>query len=261
MAGFSVVIPALNEEKYLPNLLRSLAEQTCKNFSVVVVDGASKDNTVQVAQEFGSRLADLKVIISPKANVSAQRNLGAQAARGEWLVFLDADSTVPPYFIDLLEHFIGEQKPEFFTAWSAPDSQVGADALLALVMNLILEGGLMAHRPVAPGALMAVRHDLFDHVGGFDETLTFAEDYDLTQRITAQGARLQILRETAYVVSLRRARKEGQLRFGLFYAKAILRVLFTNHGPRHTPSYVMGGQFFETTPAPDKRPLALGHKT
>ena len=258
MASISVVIPALNEEKYLPSLLRSLAEQTQDNFGVVVVDGSSKDGTVQVARAFSSSLCDLKVIVSPRAGVSRQRNLGARAARGEWLVFLDADNTVPPYFMERLDRFIEEQQPEFFTAWAAPDSQVAGDALLTLVMNLVVEGGLMAHRPVAPGALIAVRRDVFDRAGGFDEALTFAEDYDLTQRIIASGAQLQVLRETAYVVSLRRARKEGWLRFSLFYARAILRVLITKKGPRHTPNYVTGGQLFDGTPAPEARSPALG---
>ena len=94
MHRISVVIPALNEEKYLPQLLQSLSEQTQPDFEVVVVDGSSKDRTVELARSFSSKLPALNVIVSPTARLPLQRNLGARATSGEWLVFLDADSKV-----------------------------------------------------------------------------------------------------------------------------------------------------------------------
>ncbi len=247
MPRISVVIPALNEEKYLPNLLRSLAEQTRKDFAVVVVDGSSKDRTVQVAQSFGSRLADLQVIVSPKPGVSLQRNLGAQATRSEWLVFVDADSRVPPYFIERMELFISERKPEFFTAWALADGDSPRDAILTLIVNLYVETSRVVHRATALGSMFAVRRDLFECQGGFDETVTFGEDYDLTQRIVAQGTPAHVLRETLYMFSLRRVRKDGVGRFLLFYARISLQALITGRSPRRQSSYVLGGQYFEAT--------------
>jgi glycosyltransferase involved in cell wall biosynthesis len=253
MASVTIVIPALNEEKYLPHLLQSLAEQTCNDFSVVVVDGSSQDQTVRVAQSFSPRLAELNVIVSPQPNVARQRNLGARAARGEWLVFLDADGVVPPYFIERVQRFIAEQQPEFFTAWSAPDRNAAREAICTLLVNIVVEGGLAVQRPLAPGGLIGVRRTVFDQTGGFDETLTFGEDYNLTQRITARGTPLHVLRETIYAYSLRRMRKVGLWRFAGFYSLAIMRVLVTNQNARHAPGYLMGGQFFEATPARRKR--------
>lgn len=240
----SVVIPALNEEKFLPQLLASLAAQTQRDFEVIVVDGSSKDKTVARAQAFRSRLPSLKVIVSRKAGLPLQRNLGARAARGEWLVFIDADSILLPYFIERLQVFIHEHRPKLFTSWFRPDSEVSGDALFVLIANLFVEGSIVIHRPIAPGPLAVVRREVFDLVGGYDESLHFGEDYDFTRRIAARGISLHILRETLYVYSLRRVRKEGRLRFMRLYARAALLVLLTKRNLRRVPSYVMGGHLY-----------------
>jgi glycosyltransferase involved in cell wall biosynthesis len=250
---FSVVIPALNEEKFLPRLLRSLAAQTRRDFDVVVVDGSSQDRTVDVARSFGPQLPGLNVIVSPKRGVALQRNLGARASRqdhsgpaaaGEWLVFLDADSQVQPYFMERIEAFVAEAQPRLFTSWFRPDSDRASDALFALLANMMVEGSIVAHRSLAPGPLTVVRRDAFELVNGYDETITFGEDYDLSERLTARGVEMQILRETLYVLSLRRVRKDGKLRTVGFYGYTGMQVLLTRRNPAKVPHYVMGGQEF-----------------
>ena len=77
MSKFSIVIPALNEEKYLPNLLTSLTKQPRTDYEVVVVDGSSKDNTAALARSFGGSLPKLQVCVSPKARLPLQREGGA----------------------------------------------------------------------------------------------------------------------------------------------------------------------------------------
>ena len=246
MSQFSIVIPALNEEKFLPTLLASLAGQTRTDFDVVVVDGSSRDQTVAVAKSFRPRLPNLQVVVSEKAGASLQRNLGARATSGRWLVFIDADCALLPYCVERLGCFIEAQNPRLLTTWFRPDSEVSGDALFTLLSNLYVEGGLFARRPIAPGPLTVVRRDIFDLVGGYTEAITFGEDFDLTQRITARGIRLQILRETLYVMSLRRVRRDGKRRFVWLYAQGALRVLLTKRNLKQVPSYVMGGQRYET---------------
>jgi glycosyltransferase involved in cell wall biosynthesis len=253
MSKLSIIIPTLNEEKFLPILLASLTKQTKKDFEVVVVDGSSKDKTVELAHSFGSQLSGFQVCVSEKASLPLQRNLGARATKGEWLVFVDADSLLLPYFIERLECFIEEHDPQLFTTWCRPDSEVSGDALFTLLTNLFVESSIVFHRPIAPGPLAAVRREVFELVGGYNEALTFGEDYDLTRRIAAQGIALQILRETLYVLSLRRVRKEGKLRFIRLYAKASLLVLLTRRNLDNVPSYIMGGHFYETDKKHKKR--------
>lgn len=245
MMKLSLVIPALNEEKFLPRLLSSLTTQTRTDFEVVVVDGSSKDRTVEVAQSFRSQLPTLQVLVSEKAGLPLQRNIGARATQGEWLVFIDSDSILLPYFIERLENFIAERQPELFTSWFRPDSEDSGDALFTLVANSFVEGSIYFRRPIAPGPLTAVRRDVFELVNGFDESLTFGEDYDLTHRITGHGIPLQILRETLYVYSLRRVRRDGKFRFMRLYATASLKVLFTKKNLK-SPAYIMGGHLYES---------------
>jgi glycosyltransferase involved in cell wall biosynthesis len=246
MTKLSLVIPALNEEKFLPHLLTSLTKQTKQDFEIVVVDGLSKDHTVEIARSFYSKLPKLNVIVSEKAGLPLQRNLGARATTGEWLVFIDADSVLLPYFVERLEWFIEKQKPVIFTSWFRPDSETSGDALFTLLSNSFVEGSVYFHRPIAPGPLTAVKRDVFELVGGYNEALTFGEDYDFTCRVVDRGNPLQILRETLYEYSLRRVRREGKLCFVSLYATAALRVLLTKKNIEQVPSYVMGGHLYET---------------
>lgn len=245
MNKLSIIIPALNEEKFLPHLLASLTQQTRKDFEVVVVDGASTDATVTVAQSFQSTLPKLKVIVTEKAGVSRQRNRGAQMTTGDWLVFVDADSILLPYFVERIQAFVEEQNPKFFTAWFRPESEVSSDAILTLATNSFVEGGIIFHRPFAPGGMTAIRRDIFDLAGRFNEALSFGEDYELTRRIGDMGIPLQVLRETLSIYSFRRLRREGKLRFISVYARTSLQVLLTKQPPRKV-RYVTGGQLYDS---------------
>lgn len=244
MSRLSIVIPALNEEYFLPNLLASLANQTKREFEVIVVDGLSSDRTVEVAHSFGSMLPKLEVLVSNKASLPLQRNLGAKASTGDWLIFIDADSIVLPYFAERIERFIEEQNPTLFTTWFRPDSEVSGDALFTLIANLFVEGSIVFRRPIAPGPLAGIRRDVFDLVGGYNESLTFGEDFEFTQRITARGISLQILRETLYVYSLRRIRRDGKMRFIRLYARGSIVALLMKRNLNNVQSYTMGGQIY-----------------
>ena len=254
MHKLSIIIPALNEEKFLPNLLESLAKQTVKDFEVVVVDGSSKDRTVEVAQSFSRQLPQVNVIVSNRAGLPLQRNIGARAASNEWLVFIDADSVLLPYFVERLEWFIAERNPRLFTSWFRPDSETSGDALFTLVANSFVEGSIYFRHPIAPGPLTVIRREVFDLVGGYDESYTFGEDYDFTRRVTAMGIKLEMLRETLYIYSLRRVRREGKWSFIRLYAKGSLLVLFTKKSLKSAPSYVMGGHLYNMTEQSSDQP-------
>src|SRR3990170_1980898 len=94
---FSIIIPTLNEEKYLPKLLTNLKNQKEKNFEVIITDGASSDKTKQTTIAFEQKFP-LKFFIHEKKNVSYQRNFGARIAKGSYLVFLDADTGIKANF-------------------------------------------------------------------------------------------------------------------------------------------------------------------
>lgn len=242
---FSVIIPTLNEEKFLPKLLDSLTVQTQRDFEVIVVDGSSKDKTVALAKQYKEKLPLLDVIVSKKASLPLQRNLGAKEAKGEWLIFVDADTILLPYCIDRLEVFISREHPQVFTTWSRPDSEIPNDAIFTIMNVMTIEGSVLLKRPfVTPGSLTVIEKRTFESVGGYDEHHAFHEDVDLGLRLYQHNARLAILRETLYIWSMRRFRNEGTMKVIQQYARSALPIIFFRRPMKHMPGYVMGGHLY-----------------
>jgi len=242
---FSLIIPSFNEEAFLPKLLTSISCQTANNFEVIVVNGSSTDKTEAVALSYKKLLGQRLRIVTTKANLPFQRNIGAKKALGEWLIFIDADSILLPYFVERIGVFIEAYHPRLFTTWSRPDTENSSDALMTLLLNLVFEGSLRFKRPVAPGPLTCVKKSVFTRVHGYDETLAWGEDFDFTQRVCKTGVQFMILREALYVYSLRRFRHEKKLKLADIYTKVFLSVLLTKKTPRRISGYVMGGQLYE----------------
>ena len=238
----SIIIPALNEEKFLPQLLESLTKQSDKNFEVIIVDGRSKDKTVEAAKTFAKILPKLTITVADHANLPYQRNLGAKKAKGTWFMFLDADNIVMPYAVERMNAFIVEQKPSFFTSWIRPDSNLINDALLALFGNLLLEGSILVKRPFSPGPFTAVSREVFERVGGYTEGLKWGEDVDFSNKVQKAGYTFSIVREVLYIWSMRRLRHEGKMKFIQQAAKAAFHVLLTNKAL--TSGYEMGGHLY-----------------
>lgn len=241
---FSFIIPTLNEEKFLPNLLTSLSDQSSNDFEIIVVDGLSKDNTLAKAAKFAKKLPRLRVIESKIANLPLQRNLGAKAARGKWLVFVDADTVLLPYCLDRLAFYIQEEHPRFITTWGKPDSRLVQDSVFTLLYNMVLEGGLWVRKQLSPGPFTAIERTAFFKVGGYDEKRGFGEDQDISLRLAGANVPLFLLRETLYVWSLRRFRTYGLLRGSQVYILAGLKVLLTGKNYTNIRGYVMGGHAY-----------------
>ncbi|HEX5705241.1 MAG TPA: glycosyltransferase [Pyrinomonadaceae bacterium] len=112
---FSVIIPAYNEEKFLPRLLESIKvavsnysgglKKTVAQIEVIVADNDSTDGTAEVANQHGAR-----VVHVAKRCIASARNGGARAATGEILCFIDADSAIHPNTFNEIERVMGTQR-------------------------------------------------------------------------------------------------------------------------------------------------------
>ncbi len=245
MTMFSVIIPTLNEEKFLPYLLESLIQQTYRDFEIIVVDGTSKDKTVEVAEGFQKKLPRLRIVVSPKASLPLQRNIGARHARGTWFVFVDADSVLLSYFFERVNLFIHTYQPQLVTTWCRPDSENSRDAIMACLFNLVDEASLIIKRAYPPGPLSLVTKEAFESVGGYDEERAYNEDVDFGIRLAKRGVHMSVIKESLYVWSLRRLRKDGALKLMQQYIISAMPILFLNKSLKFLPGYVMGGHIYD----------------
>jgi glycosyltransferase involved in cell wall biosynthesis len=242
----SIIIPALNEEKFLPHLLESLTRQTDTDFEVIVVDGKSKDKTVEKAKLFAPKLKSLSVVVADHASLPYQRNVGAKRARGDWFLFVDADTVLLPYSMERIRTHIKKSTMTFFTTWNKPDSERTNDAILSTFYNLLFDGSITLKIPIGSGPFTGVRRDAFESVTGYDEEHPFLEDADFRSRLERAGSKITIIHETLFVWSMRRIRKQGLTRMIQPYLKSIIPFIFSKTIPKNMKGYDMGGHHFST---------------
>lgn len=238
---FSVVIPCLNEEECLPHLLSDLQAQTYSHFEVIVVDAESEDATVAQAKKWKS----VKVVQSKKRNVSFQRNLGATSAKGEYLLFLDADTRIPPYFLEGLHFRLSSNPADVFTTWMSTEGLSNSEKSLILLINFVVESSFLLDIPSVFGAMIGVKKAVFAAVAGFDESVTFAEDGELLARLKNSGAKFVVYRDPRFWFSLRRFKKEGTIPMFQKSARLHLKIFLSGYPRDEQDLYPMlGGEYY-----------------
>jgi glycosyltransferase involved in cell wall biosynthesis len=222
-------------------LLTTIAAQEEKNFEVIIVDGNSEDKTTAVARSFAKHFP-LRIINAKKRGVSAQRNQGANEAKNDYLLFLDADSQIGPAFTRLNT---GQIKKDAVSV-IIPYLQIGKESILIqslfLAGNFLLTPMLFVKKPFSSGGNLIIRRDLFLALHGFDETLFICEDHDLVQRAFQAKAKIGLGKNTPVTFSTRRVKKEGELRF---FSKMVYSSIYQVFKSKiRTPiyAYEMGGQ-------------------
>ena len=222
---FSIIIPTLNEEKYLPHLLADLAKQTFQDFEVIVIDGQSTDQTVPKTKLFKSKLPSLTILPSPKRHVCTQRNLGAKAAEADILIFCDADNRFPPYFLQGLKYRWESNQVDILSCWLKPDIANRQNDAIAQAINTFFE----LQNNVKPTYLLesffTISKKCFNTIGGFDESIDYAEGKSIIQSAILHGFSSKIIKDPVYTFSFRRFRKYGALRIAGNLAKMQLAEL------------------------------------
>lgn len=229
---FSICVPTLNEEKYIGILLKSLVDQTYKNFEVIIADGNSKDKTVQTAQGYADKLA-LTVLNSPQRGISFQRNYAAQHAHFENLIFFDADVKPEPDFLDSIARYLEKHQVEALTSWNKPLSKNIIDKIAFGFVNLFILSGLQKINPVAIGTFIYIKKPVFEKLKGFNEQLSFGEDAELIKRLHQARFSFTVLRKPAIPFSVRRLNKEGRATF--FFKTAVFGIYYLLFGKMPQP--------------------------
>jgi len=197
----SVIIPTLQEQSYIETILLKLLKVE-PSVEVIVVDGGSRDRTVEVAKRFTN-----KVYRIDKRGIAAGRNYGARKASGDILVFLDTDVTFPATFQEKLARTFTDSTVVGATCNIIPLHQQAGITSFFRIYNLIIRATAQ-FKPHSRGEFFAVRKTAFEKAKGFDETMPCLEDHDLANRLSKQGKFIFISDLTVYE-SLRRFKKLG----------------------------------------------------
>lgn len=112
MKAISIVMPVYNAEKYLVDCLDSVIGQSFKDFELICVDDGSSDNTVAILLEYSNRDNRIKLLRQSHLSGGAARNKGMMVAKGEYIIFLDADDIFYPHMLQALYNQIRKTKAD-----------------------------------------------------------------------------------------------------------------------------------------------------
>lgn len=239
---FSIVIPTLNEEEYLPKLLKDLSKQAFQDFKVIIVDGQSTDGTISKALQFKNKL-DINIVKSRKRNVAHQRNLGARNIEAPWILFMDADNRLPDYFLEGVKYKIAKDRVDLFTCWCRVDGDSTGDRAVENYLNITGEIGQLVDYPGALGAMIGISNSGFKKTKGFDSKVVPLEDGKFIRDAVDRGLKFKLLRDPRFIYSLRRLRQSGKLKSAQKYAKLHLKKL-SKTPINQKLEYPMGGLVF-----------------
>lgn len=198
----SVIVPCRNEEKHIGNLLQAILKQTfpAEHLEVIIADGMSEDRTRAKIEAFKARHPNLalRVVDNPEQVIPTALNHAIDAARGEYILRLDAHSVPEP---DYLANSIADVKAgkgdNVGGYWVI---QPGADSWIARSIACAggnkLGVGATRYRTSGEAGYVetvpfgAFRHDLIDRIGKYDPTLLSNEDYELNHRILQNGGKV-----------------------------------------------------------------------
>lgn len=238
---FSIVIPTLNEEHYLPLLLGDLTQQSYQDFEVLHIDGNSEDKTIEKARSFQDRL-DVTSHVTEIRNVSHQRNMGAEAARGTWIIFMDADNRLPAYFLDGIRYKIAKNsKTELFTTWVSIDSDKSLNQPIEQTINFGLEAGKIVGKEWSVGALIGIKKDILKKEYLFDTKQKVAEDTLFVKKLVDAGFIFSIFREPKYSFSIRRLEAQGTVKIARTWAKLTINYFLGKDFTENDFGYKMEG--------------------
>ncbi len=180
--SISIIIPTLNEEKYLPLCLNSISsiDYARDLIEIIVVDNGSTDQTQSIAHSYGA-----KVFCDDSKNVSGLRNLGASHSTGTILAFVDADCIVSKDWLSNSQMYFDKND---IAAWGSPPLVPNDSTWVQQTWYLVRKKDkIVKSVDWLESMNLFVRKNTFNSIGGFNETLVTCEDVDFCYRLQKHG--------------------------------------------------------------------------
>jgi len=198
----SVIIPTLNESTGIKKCLDNLKTVKNTDLEIIISDGKSTDDTLDICRQYTDKIV---VYNKPERQTIANgRNLGAEIARGEYLIFIDADVIIPnpdEFFAKALKIF--ESNPQLSaitcTIKIYPETETWADRFFCPLVNFThyLNNNILK-KGSASGEFQMIKKEAYKQVHGFNDTLVTYEDNDMFERLTKVGKTRMIKNLTVY---------------------------------------------------------------
>jgi glycosyltransferase involved in cell wall biosynthesis len=187
----SIIIPCFNAKRWIGEAIRSTLVQTHRPLEIVVIDDGSTDTSLEVIKSFGDKI---RWETGPNRGGNAARNRGFKLSQGDYLQFLDADDYLLPEKISQQVAFLVSTGADaVYGDWRhqhhSPDGKVELEDIAISGDQDDILGALLAGWWVAPAAVLARREAVL-RTGGWDESLTAAQDRDYMISLAMSGARI-----------------------------------------------------------------------
>jgi len=205
IASVSVIVPTWNEANYLPALLASLTNQTRAPLEIVVADSGSTDGTQNLAEARGAF-----VVEGERRGPGEGRNRGARAARGEVLVFIDADCIAPPNLLEAILAAVDQPGVIGGATGFVPARGNVAERALFFLANGYQRAMTLWGYPHNAGYCFFFQREAFQALGGLREDMLLNETHDLALRSRSLGR--FVIVPGAVQTSMRRFRTYGYAR-------------------------------------------------
>lgn len=180
----SVVIPMYNASGYIEKCLSGLKQQAAQDFEVILVDDSSSDDTVEKARKYPFKIITLNQRVPP----ARVRNLGAKEASGDMLLFVDADVVLMPDSIAKMRQGLLRAKADALSGFYT--DLTPAPGFFSRFQNLVLAyrySKLPKNTNLTCSFFCAIKKDVFEAVGGYDEKMLYYEDVEMGNRLTERG--------------------------------------------------------------------------
>jgi glycosyltransferase involved in cell wall biosynthesis len=214
----SVIVPFYNAQETLQGCLSALARSATESTEIILVNNNSKDRSFTICEDFRQSHRHIRILLFEEATKgpSAARNAGASIARGDWLIFTDADCIPSRTWIsDYLVHFSEARLGAVAGCIEPyPPSNLIQKAISLFTLPPITKETIYSESNLTEGfyptANLAVKKEIFDLIGGFNESLRYGEDHELCHKIYQAGYRIKAI-ETAKVQHIHRSTLSGLL--------------------------------------------------
>jgi len=212
----SIIIPCKNEERYIGKLFSAIQKQRLpKNVEIIVADADSTDKTPLIISAY-SHVLPIKKVSGGLPSVG--RNNGAEVAKGDVLLFLDADTTFEDPEL-IRESLIKIQEGNELVGALLSIKNNSFIRFLYFLSNMVMRFSKL-EKPFVVGAYFMITKEAFERLGGFDESLMHCEDYFLSREIS--NKKFAIINKYIYTDD-RRFKKMGKLGMARYFFFNILQ--------------------------------------